>query len=345
MDRSAATGNSPTSRFHRVVSGGGSVSTKVIGRGKTFEGARAVHERTVSRRSARGSLVGLVVLLTLIWGTTWPLFPLAVREISVWTFRAISVAGAGLALLATAVLRGQSLRVPRSDWPVLTAAAVIYLVVWNVASTYAAVLIPSGQAALLGFTMPVWLSLFAWLLLGQRPDRRTALAVVLSGLGVALLIARGAPAYVQAPVGVLLGLLSAIGWALGTLVLKRWPVAVPSLVSTGWQLLIASIPITAVALQQAQGPWFRPTATTALVIGYITLVPMAVGNAAWFAIVGMLPANIAGLSAVLVPMVAMVSGAFVHGEPLGPVQWAAMLLSGCGLLSIVWRPESTAKAL
>lgn len=64
---------------------------------------------------------------------------------------------------------------------------------------------------------------------------------------------------------------------------------------------------------------------------YIALVPMAIGNAAWFAVVGLLPASVAGLSAILVPVVAMVVGALVHGEPLGATQWAAMACCAAAL--------------
>ena len=53
---------------------------------------------------------------------------------------------------------------------------------------------------------------------------------------------------------------------------------------------------------------------------------MCIGNVCWNAIVYLLPANIAGLSSVMVPVVAMVSGALVHGEPLGPIQLLSMLL-------------------
>jgi len=84
------------------------------------------------------------------------------------------------------------------------------------------------------------------------------------------------------------------------------------------------VPTTFGALALAEGPWFMPSWQTIVVVAYIALVPMSIGNAAWFSIVGMLPVNIAGLSSIMVPMVAMVSGAIVHGEPLGPVQWAAM---------------------
>ena len=64
----------------------------------------------------------LLAVLTLVWGTNWPLFPLAVREVSVWTFRAVSVLFAGLFLLAVARARGQSLAIPRRHWPAIATA-------------------------------------------------------------------------------------------------------------------------------------------------------------------------------------------------------------------------------
>jgi drug/metabolite transporter (DMT)-like permease len=281
-----------------------------------------------------------VLLLTLVWGTTWPLFPVAVREVSVWTFRALSTLGAGLVLLAIARLRGETLRVPREHWRTLVAAALTYLVIWNVASTYAAVLIPSGQAAILGFTMPFWGALIAWTFLGQRPGARVLMALAIGGLGVVLLIVNGIDAYAKAPLGFALGLLAAIGWAAGTVILKRRPIPISPLVLTGWQLLVAAAPLLMAAFAFGGGEWFMPSPTSIAVIAYITLVPMALGNVAWFAIVGLLPANIAGLSAVMVPVVAMISGAVVHGEPLGPVQWISMLCCAAGVALALLRPAS-----
>lgn len=286
--------------------------------------------------------IPLVILLTLVWGTNWPLFPIAVREVSVWTFRSVSLIGAGLALLAFARLRGESLRIPRAHWGTVLAASLAYLVVWNVASTYAAILIPSGQAAILGFTMPLWAALIAWAFMGQRPGPRVLAALALGGLGVLLLIVNGISAYAKAPLGFALGLLAGLGWALGTVILKRRPVPVSLLVLTGWQLLVAAVPITAGAFAFGRGEWFMPSTTTFLVIAYITLVPMAVGNAAWFAIVGLLPANIAGLSSVMVPVVAMVAGALVHREPLGLMQWASMLCCAAGVALALNRPGAPA---
>ena len=283
----------------------------------------------------------LLAILTLVWGTNWPLFAYAVREVSVWTFRAVAVVIAGLLLLAIARARGQSLRIPRAQWPTIAIATFFYLVVWNVASTYSALLIPSGQSAVLGFTMPLWSALIAWAVLGERLTGRLLLAVGLGAAAVTLLMVPSFQAYARAPLGLALGLLAGLCWAIGTLILKRSAVQVPATVLTGWQLLGTGLPLSIGALLLGDHQWFVPTWQTIAVIGYITLVPMCIGNVCWFAIVGLLPANVAGLGSILVPVVAMLSGALVHAEPLGAMQLAAM---GCcvGSLSLaLLRPRAT----
>lgn len=284
-----------------------------------------------ARMTPARKAIPLVVLLTLVWGTNWPLFPIAVREVSVWTFRSVCLIGSGIALLLLARARGEKLTIAREHWPTLAAASFSYLVVWNIASTYAAILIPSGQAAILGFTMPFWTALIAWAAMGHRPAPRVALAIAIGSVGVGLLILNGVSAYAKAPLGFGLGLLAGLGWAVGTLILKRRPVPASAFVATGWQLLVAAVPITAGALVLGAGEWHMPSMTTVLVIAYITFVPMAMGNAAWFSIVGLLPANVAGLSSVMVPVVAMISGAIVHREPLGLVQWISMSCCAAGV--------------
>lgn len=282
---------------------------------------------TVPRRA-----LALMLLITLLWGTNWPLFPLAVREVSVWTFRTVALLGSGLVLLLVARMRGQNLKLARRDWKAVILSAVCYLMVWNIASTYAAVLIPSGQAAVLGFTMPLWSALITWAVLGEKLGQRMVLALTLGGAGVALLMVPSFAAYAAAPAGFALGLGAGLSWAVGTLILKRANVQAPVLVSTAWQLLLTAIPIGIGALILGDGNWFVPSWQSIVVIGWITLVPMCIGNVAWFSIVGMLPANVAGLSSVMVPVVAMVSGAILRGEPLGPLQLVSMAMCVTGLM-------------
>jgi len=283
----------------------------------------------------------LLIVLTLVWGTNWPLFAFAVREISVWTFRAIAVTLAGVTLLAVARARGQSLTIPRQYWPTIGMGTCFYLVYWNIASTYSAILIPSGQSAVLGFTMPLWSALISWLVLGERLSGRMLLGLLFGGAAVGLLMVPSLRAYADAPLGFALGLLAGLGWAIGSLILKRGQVLVPATVLTGWQLIITALPTTLGALWFGDGRWFMPSWQTLVVVAYIALVPMSIGNVAWFSIVGLLPVNVAGLSTIMVPMVAMVSGALVHGEPLGPTLWAAMLCCAVALSLVLLRPSAS----
>jgi drug/metabolite transporter (DMT)-like permease len=137
--------------------------------------------------------------------------------------------------------------------------------------------------------------------------------------------------YADAPLGFVLGLTGGAGWALGTIVLKRGSVAVSASVLTGWQLLITALPCSIGAAWFGDWQWFVPSTQSLIVIAYITVVPILIGNVCWIAIVGLLPTQVAGLSAIAVPMVAMVSGALMHGEPLGLTQWLAMACTALAL--------------
>ena len=118
--------------------------------------------------------------------------------------------------------------------------------------------------------------------------------------------------------------------------------AVPATVLTGWQLLITAVPTTAGALLLGDLQWFMPSWQTILVVAYIALVPMSVGNVAWFSIVGMLPVNVAGLSSIMVLMVAHgLRRAGARRAP-GPTQWAAMLCCAISLSLVLLKPGGDA---
>jgi drug/metabolite transporter (DMT)-like permease len=281
----------------------------------------------------------LLIILTLVWGTNWPLFKYATQEISVWTFRSIALLISGSTLLLIAHLQRKSLAISKEHWLRIGAATFFYLILWNITSTYAAILIPSGQAAILGFTMPLWTALITVFLLGQKISLRLIAAMTLGTISVGLLMSKGLGAYANAPLGFTLGIISGLGWAIGTVILKQKVIDVPAIVLTGWQLLFTAIPLGIGALILGDYQWFMPSSQTILIVTYIALVPMCIGNLCWFLIVTMLPTNTSGISSIMVPMVAMLAGAALNQEPLGVTQWLAMLLCGGALALAIFKPR------
>ena len=103
------------------------------------------------------------------------------------------------------------------------------------------------------------------------------------------------------------------------------------------------MPTSAAALYFGDGILFMHSWPSIAIITYIALMPMALGNVVWFSIVRVLPVNVAALSSVMVPVVAMIVGAVVHREPLGLIQLVAMLCCATGLLLALTKPRQMVK--
>jgi len=294
-------------------------------------------------RSAHTRALALLALLTLVWGTNWPLFAIVLRDFSIWTFRIIVVIIAGVALFAVSRLRGESQRVPRHLWAPLALASFFNIGVWNILTAAAVRYIPSGQAAVLAYTMPLWFALISPLVLRERLNGRILLALAFGAASVVLLAVPNLRIYADAPLGILCGVGAGLCWALGTLIQKRTDWAGMGLSLTAWQIALSLPPILLASAFFADWQWTVPSWTGVLTVLYIALIPMCIGTATWFAIVGLLPANVAALSSIIVPIVAMVSGKLVLDEPMGAAQLGALACSVVALALALFKPAETAR--
>ncbi len=273
-------------------------------------------------------VLALLGALTLVWGTNWPLFRIALDELPVWTFRTIVLATGTLTLFAILLVRRESFAVPPGKWPALIAASAMNLGVWNIATSLAVLYVPSGHASVLAYTMPLWVAVIGFVVFRQRLTGRLLAAIVIGAAAVAALMAPNFQNYAQAPLGLFWGLFAGFCWAIGTFIVKRtsWPGMGLSL--TFWQVVISLPPIALGALLIDGPPTYWPThwpSTKALAATlYTGLIPMALGTATWFALVKLLPAQVAALSSITVPIVAIVSGILILHEPLSWLQAAAI---------------------
>jgi len=281
----------------------------------------------------------LLGVLTLVWGFNWIIVAVALRDFGPWTFRAISLGIAVATMFVISRWRGESLAVPKGVRLRLLMAGAFNIAIWNVATAYSVMLIPSGHAAVVAFSMPLWAALIGFLFLGERMGLRHVVALAFGVAGVGLLMAEDFAIFASAPLGLLLGILAANVWAIGTFVQKRTPWNMPMVALLFWQMLSGLVPI-AIGAAILELPYQATPSLlgvgTALFVG---LVPLAIGMASWFSIVKLLPTHVAALSTVIIPVVAVLSGGWILGEPLGLTQYAALVCTVIALALVLLVPE------
>jgi len=269
-------------------------------------------------------VLALLGLLTLVWGTNWPLFRIALDELPVWSFRTMVLSAAIVVLTAILLARGESFAVPKDKWWPLMAASAMNIGVWNIATSLAVLYVPSGHASVLAYTMPLWVAVIGFAVFGQKLTGRLLAAILIGAAAVVALMAPNFRDYAQAPLGLFFGLLAGFCWAVGTFVVKRtsWPGMGLSL--TFWQVLLAFPPIALGAFIIDGLPTHWPSTKALAATIYTGAIPMALGTATWFALVKLLPAQVAALSSIAIPIVAIVSGILILHEPLSALQTAAI---------------------
>ena len=148
--------------------------------------------KTQNQPAARARIgpAGLMFLAitSLGWGFNWPVTKYLLSELPPLTLRGgTGVIGAGL-LAVLAVMWGNSLKVPRELWPRLVLAAVLNVSGWMVLMGLALLWLPASEAALIAYTMPVWASMIAWPVLGERPTLLRAIALLMAFAGLAAIM-------------------------------------------------------------------------------------------------------------------------------------------------------------
>src|ERR1700744_5693534 len=270
---------------------------------------------------ARLAPAGLMFLAvtSLGWGFNWPVTKYLVGELPPLTLRGgTGVIGAGLRA-ALAILSKQSLRVEPHLWPRLLLAALLNVTVWMALMGIALVWLPASEAALIAYTMPVWASLLAWPVLGERPTVLRSIALVMAFAGLAVIMGgNGFTASAAKLPGMLMALTGAIGFALGTVLAKKYPLHLPPITAAAWQIGLGCFPVAIVGLL-IETPHLRAlTGFGWLLLVYATVVQFCIAYVCWFAALARLPASIAAIGTMAGPVIGVVTSALaLHGPPGG----------------------------
>jgi drug/metabolite transporter (DMT)-like permease len=283
---------------------------------------------------ARIAPAGLMFLaITSIgWGFNWPVTKHLISELPPLTLRgSTGVIGAGL-LAALALMRGQSLKVRRELWPRLMLFAVLNVMGWMVLMGLALMWLPASEAALIAYTMPVWASMLAWPVLGERPTLLRAIALLMAFAGLAAIMGgNGITASMAKLPGILMALVGAIGFALGTVLAKKLPLQLPPIPAAAWQIGLGCFPVAIVGLFVETPHWGAVTQLGWVLLFYSTVIQFCVAYVSWFAALARLPASVAAIGTMAVPVIGVMASAVALHEPLGLGQIAALVFTLAGV--------------
>lgn len=294
--------------------------------------------------AARASLL----LVTVIWGLNWPAGRAALQDLSPWALRVISFGCAAAILMAVARWRGVSLHIDTGRQRYhLAMAGLLSTGGFGILAAFAQLGTTTSRTAICAYTMPIWATLFARIALGERLDRWRggALLLGMAGLGVLLWPLWGQ----DMPVGVLFALGSAVSWAAGTVWLKWAGIRGHPLAITAWQLAAGTVAVTIGFVidgaRIGQGLHLIP----AIGLAYNTLIGSALAYLLWFQSVSRLPAAMAGLGTLLVPVVGVAASVLLLGERPSASDIAGFTLifiaALCALGSRPPRPAAAASPL
>lgn len=281
-----------------------------------------------------GAGLALLAVTTVGWGLNWPAMKLLIVEWPVLTTRAAMGLLGFVLLLAVALARRESIAVPWRVWPRLVLISLLNVTAWMGLASFSLLWLAAAEATIVCYTMPVWASLLAWVVLGERPGRAriAGLLLALSGL-VLLVLGRGVAVGLEKAPGVAFGLGSAILFSLGTVITKRWPVGLPPTSSTVWQVGLGILPLVVLAVLFDRPEVGRLSGLDWALLAYGGIFAMGLCYLSWFAALRRLPASLASLGTLITPMVGVASAAFFLGEPFGwrEATSLALTLSGVGL--------------
>jgi drug/metabolite transporter (DMT)-like permease len=284
---------------------------------------------------ARLAPAGLVFLaITSVgWGLNWPIMKHLLGEWPPLSARGWTGVAGGTLLALLALLRGQSLRVPADQWPRLLLSALLNVTTWMTLMGLGLLWLPASEAAVIAYTMPVWASLLAWLLLGERMSLTRGLALLLAFAGItALMGGNGFAASMAKLPGIIMVLIGAFAFALGTVAAKRLPMSLPIIASSALQIGIGSVPVALAGLVFEHPRLDALTSAGWAMMAYMILIQFCVAYVCWFAALERLPASVAAIGTMAVPVIGVIASALALHEPLGLGQIAALLFTLAGVV-------------
>ena len=291
-------------------------------------------EKLALRTGLPITLLAALGTVYVVWGSTYLGIKIALEGFTPMFLGSIRFLLAGLALYAWTARRAESAPTAR-EWRAAAIAGVLMLVAGNGAVTWAEQRIDSGVAALLVASVPLWMALLARVWQGERLRRAAVAGLFLGFLGVGLLVRPTGDGVSLLPsLAILVG---ALGWATGSIYVRRAPLPTHALRSTSMQMIAGGIVFGIIGLATGEASRFDVAAITPRAAGallYLAVFGSIIAFSAYTWLLRNAKPSVVSTYAYVNPFVAVLLGAVLLSEPVtgGMITAAALIIAGVALI-------------
>ena len=262
-------------------------------------------------------------IIYFVWGSTFLAIRVGVREVPPFLLAGMRFLVAGIVLYGWMRLKGTRSPALR-EWGAASLLAVLIFVFDYGLLFWAEKRVPSGLAAVMLATIPVFMALSEILILGtQRLTARLAIALLVGIGGVAVLVSRTL-SFGEVPIdtaGACALIVAAISWSIASALTRKLPLPTEKVMSSGIQMLVGGVllTLTAALLGEFRGFHINTVSRGAwLALAYLIVAGSIVAFTAYVWLIHHESPTKVGTYAYVNPLVAVLAGYFFGGEAIGP---------------------------
>lgn len=301
---------------------------------------------TSSRRASSFNVWLALGIVYVVWGSTYLAIAIAVETLPPLLWAGLRFALAGVLLAGWLALRGVDLRISRRELAGAAAVGILLLAVANGLVVLAERTVPSGVAALIVASIPLWIVIYR-MIAGETVGRDLFAGVLLGLSGVAILVVPGGLNGTIDPVGALMLFGATLSWALGTFLSPRLRTPRDVLVSTAYQMLAGGVVLLVVGVGRGELANLDPaTFSTRSIVAFIYLVLFGslVAYSAYTWLLQNASVSLVSTYAFVNPVVAVLLGALILAEPITPTILIGAAVIVVAVAFIVFRQNAARRA-
>lgn len=260
----------------------------------------------------------------LIWSSTYLALHVAVTELPPLLMASLRYVAAGLVLLLIALRRGAAWPSARAWLRVLPIGALLF-VGGNGFVAIAQQSVTSGGAAVVCAMMPLWVGVLG-VITGERPTRREWLSLLLGFGGVVVLM--GGPSLAGEPLHVLVLIGAPLSWAMGSILARRLPgdIARDPILLPAMEMVTGGVVLAAAGGALGERLPVHASASAWLALAYLFVFGSLVAFTAYSWLLRNARPAVATSYAYVNPILAVLLGAALSGEPIGATTMIANAL-------------------